>query len=116
MSGESARDPILAVVAAIPAGSVVSYGEVAARASLPRRARLVARVLSQLPDGSAIPWHRVVRAGDCIAFARGSADFERQRELLVAEGCTVSPSGRVSGRPMAARTLDEQLWGMFPEG
>ncbi len=116
MTDEPARDSILAVVAAIPAGSVMSYGEVAARAGLPRRARLVARVLSQLPDGSAIPWQRVVRAGDCIAFARGSADFERQRALLAAEGCAVAASGRVSGRPLPAQTLDEQLWGMFPRG
>jgi methylated-DNA-protein-cysteine methyltransferase-like protein len=114
MKDVPARDSILAVVAAIPAGSVMSYGEVAARAGLPRRARLVARVLSQLPDGSAIPWHRVVRAGDGIAFARGSADFHRQRELLLADGCEVSAGGRVSGRPLPARTLDEQLWGMFP--
>jgi methylated-DNA-protein-cysteine methyltransferase-like protein len=114
MKDASARDSILAVVAAIPPGSVLSYGEVAARAGLPRRARLVARVLSQLPDGSEIPWQRVVRAGDCIAFARGSADFDRQRALLLAEGCAVSAGGRVSGRPLPAQTLDEQLWGMFP--
>jgi methylated-DNA-protein-cysteine methyltransferase-like protein len=112
----STSDTILAVVAAIPPGTVVSYGEVAARASLPRRARLVARVLSQLPDGSAIPWHRVLRAGHCIAFARDSADFDRQRALLLAEGCKVSASGRVSARPMPAGTLDEQLWGMFAGG
>jgi methylated-DNA-protein-cysteine methyltransferase-like protein len=116
MSVASARDSILAVVAAIPSGSVMSYGEVAARASMPRRARLVARVLSQLPDGSAVPWHRVVRAGGCIAFAPDSADFERQRALLLAEGCKVSASGRVSARPMPTGTLDEQLWGMFADG
>lgn len=117
MSGDASRDAILAVVGAIPPGSVLSYGEVAERAGLPRRARLVARILSQLPDGSGVPWHRVVRAGGCIAFALGSADFDRQRALLVAEGCKVAASGRVGGRPLPARTLDEQLWGgLFEPG
>lgn len=111
MNADQARAAILAAVAAIPAGAVQSYGRVAELAGLPRRARLVARTLSQLPDGSPLPWYRVVRAGDCIAFAPGSADFERQRALLLAEGCQVSANGRVSSRAVPAATLDEQIWG-----
>ncbi len=111
MNPDQARAAILAAVAAIPAGAVQSYGRVAQLAGLPKRARLVARTLSQLPDGSGFPWHRVVRAGDCIAFAPGSADFDRQRALLLAEGCKVSTNGRVSPRAAPVATLDEQLWG-----
>lgn len=111
MNAEQARAAILAVVAGIPAGVVLSYGRVAELAGLPKRARLVARTLSQLPDASGLPWHRVVRAGDCIAFAPESADFDRQRALLLAEGCKVSMSGRVSARSAPAATLDEQIWG-----
>lgn len=111
MNADQARAAILAAVAAIPAGTVQSYGLVAERAGLPRRARLVARTLSQLPADSGLPWYRVVRAGDCIAFAPGSADFDRQRALLLAEGCKVSASGRVSGRLAPVATLDEELWG-----
>ncbi|MGH3708224.1 MAG: MGMT family protein [Pseudonocardiaceae bacterium] len=48
------------VIAAIPAGSVLAYGEVAARAGLPGRARLVGRILAE--DGHDLPWHRVLRA------------------------------------------------------
>ena len=48
------------VVAAIPAGSVLAYGQVAARAGLPGRARLVGRILAE--DGDDLPWHRVLRA------------------------------------------------------
>jgi methylated-DNA-protein-cysteine methyltransferase-like protein len=115
MTADAARAAIVSVVAAIPAGTVISYGEIAERAGLPRRARLVARVLSQLPDGNGLPWHRVLRAGGHIAFAPGSADFCRQRELLLAEGCKVSASGRVSGQPAPARTLDAELWGSLFE-
>ena len=49
---------VRAVVMAIPAGEVLSYGEVADRAGL-RSARLVGRILAE-SDG--LPWHRVVRA------------------------------------------------------
>ena len=42
----------------IPPGRVASYGQVAEEAGLPGRARLVGRVLSLLPEGSPVPWHR----------------------------------------------------------
>ena len=116
VSGEQARERILSAVAAIPRGSVLSYGAVAFRAGLPGRARLVARVLSQLPDGHDLPWHRVLRASGSIAFAPGSVDFERQRCLLEAEACTVSAQGRVKSAPRQPQTLDEALWGgLFPD-
>jgi len=53
-------DRVRAVVAAIPPGSVLAYGDVAARAGLPGRARLVGRILAE--DGHDLPWHRVLRA------------------------------------------------------
>jgi methylated-DNA-protein-cysteine methyltransferase-like protein len=48
------------VIAEIPAGSVLAYGDVAAHAGLPGRARLVGRILAE--DGHDLPWHRVLRA------------------------------------------------------
>ncbi len=51
------------VILAIPPGSVLSYGEVAARAGVPS-ARQVGRLLAE--DGQDLPWHRVLRAdGRC---------------------------------------------------
>lgn len=106
----------MAVIAAIPPGAVASYGAVAARAGLPGRARMVARVLSQLPAGSGLPWHRVLRANGCIAFPSGGAEFERQRRLLLAEGCAVSERGRVEAAVHPPESLDEALWGgLFPD-
>ena len=76
------REQILLTVAAIPEGRVATYGEVAAAAGLPGRARLVGRVLRELPDGSRIPWHRVVAAGGRIA-ERGALDGRAgEREQL----------------------------------
>jgi methylated-DNA-protein-cysteine methyltransferase related protein len=105
------RDAILAAVLAIPQGSIRAYGEVARRAGLPGRARMVARVLAEQPDGSQVPWHRVVRSGGLIAFAPGSADFDRQRVRLEAEGCRVTVSGRVIPKAEPeAQSLDRLLW------
>jgi methylated-DNA-protein-cysteine methyltransferase-like protein len=49
---------VRAIVAAIPAGEVLSYGEVAALAGL-SSARQVGRILAGSND---LPWHRVIRA------------------------------------------------------
>ncbi|NTW87470.1 MAG: hypothetical protein HGB30_15040, partial [Holophagaceae bacterium] len=51
---------VLAVVAQIPMGRLASYGQVAALAGYPQRPRQVGMVLSGLPEGSPLPWHRVV--------------------------------------------------------
>ena len=71
---------------AIPAGHVTSYGEVAKRAGLPGYARLVCRVLRELPDRSATPWWRVVRADGHSAMAADSSGGALQRRRLQAEG------------------------------
>ncbi len=42
-----------------------TYGEVARLAGSPRAARAVGRRIERLPEGSTLPWHRVVnRHGD----------------------------------------------------
>jgi len=97
---------ILAAVRAIPRGKVAGYGEVAALAGLPGRARLAARVLSMNAD-PALPWHRVLRADGRIAFPEGSAQWREQVQRLRAEGLEVR-GGRVSRRPA---TLDAAIWG-----
>lgn len=71
---------------AIPKGHVTSYGEVAKRAGLPGYARLVCRVLRELPDRAATPWWRVVRADGRSAMDADSASGAEQRRRLKAEG------------------------------
>lgn len=86
-SEADARARIHLVVAAIPAGRVSTYGEIASFAGLPRRARLVGRTLSQLPARSRLPWHRVLRADGRIAPRGGGEDVQRRR--LETEGILV---------------------------
>ncbi len=74
------------VVARIPRGRVCSYGKVAELAGLPRRARLVGRVLSRLPPGTKLPWHRVVNARGELSLPSGSEGAQQQSRRLEAEG------------------------------
>lgn len=92
------RHRILATVDSIPRGRVASYGQIARLAGLPRRARLVGRVLSELPSGSELPWHRVVNAAGHIS-RRGDGRGEReQRRRLRAEGVVLLRGGRIDLR------------------
>jgi len=100
---------IWAVVAAIPRGEALSYGEVARRAGLPRRARLVARALQAAPEHLHLPWHRVVNARGAISLPAGSQDHAEQRRRLEAEG-VVFHNGRIAAFRASPATLDEILW------
>jgi methylated-DNA-protein-cysteine methyltransferase-like protein len=80
------RELVWRIVHSIPAGKVSNYGDIAKHAGLPRGARLVGRVLSQLPEGSTLPWHRVVNSRGCISFPPGSEQYREQRERLIGEG------------------------------
>jgi len=109
----SPADAILDVVRRIPRGRVTTYGLVAARAGLPRRARLVGQVLGALPDDSPLPWHRVVAAGGRIAFPAGSPAREHQVSRLLQEGVDAGRS-RIDlaryGWGAPEGDLDRWLW------
>ena len=92
---EILRHRILATVDAIPCGRVASYGQVAQEAGLPRRARLVGRVLSTLPARSPLPWHRVVNARGELSPRGDGASVREQRRRLEGEGVRFDGHGRV---------------------
>lgn len=74
------------VIAQIPYGKVANYGQIARIAGLGRRARLVGYALHSTPDGTDLPWHRVINAQGRISFPDGSSSYSRQRNLLESEG------------------------------
>jgi methylated-DNA-protein-cysteine methyltransferase related protein len=80
MAETGLTERVLAVVGALPAGAVVTYGEVAAEAGRPGAARAVGRVLAR--HGGHVPWWRVVTASGRLV---PGAEKEQTRRL-VAEG------------------------------
>jgi methylated-DNA-protein-cysteine methyltransferase-like protein len=110
---DAVRDSIMDVIARIPSGKVTTYGAVARQAGWPRHSRLVGRVLSALPQGSALPWHRVLASGGRIALPEGSRARCEQLERLGEEGVDVT-GGRVNlrnyGWKASAEDLDRWLW------
>ncbi|MDQ7881059.1 MGMT family protein [Atlantibacter hermannii] len=81
------------IVASIPEGHVTTYGDVALLAGSPRAARQVGGVLKRLPEGSRLPWHRVVNRHGAISLT--GPDLQRQREALLSEGIMVSGDGHI---------------------
>ena len=69
------------VVARIPRGRVATYGQVARLAGLPGRARLVGYALAAVPDGSRLPWHRVVNARGQISPRADGGPWDRIQRL-----------------------------------
>ncbi|CAH0991385.1 DNA base-flipping protein [Sinobacterium norvegicum] len=83
------QQQILTTVAAIPAGFVASYGDIAQLAGLSNQARLVGAVLKKLPANSAIPWHRVINSRGQISLPLDSDGYRRQKALLEDEGLII---------------------------
>lgn len=96
-------------VAEIPRGQVASYGGIARRAGLPRRARLVGHALKVAPASLKLPWHRVLNARGAISLPAGSSAHRLQRRLLEEEG-VVFRRGRVDLSQGGGPDLDELLW------
>lgn len=85
-AGASLTETIWQCVAAIPPGKVASYGQIARLAGYPSHSRYVGSTLRQLPKGSTLPWHRVLRSSGELAFPPASPAWKRQKRLLEAEG------------------------------
>lgn len=96
------------IVAAIPSGQVMAYGEIAKAAGFPRHARMVSKAMSR--STNKLPWHRVVRSDGSLAFALESQEYETQKTRLIREGAAVL-NGKVSVVQTELDDLDELIWG-----
>ena len=75
---------VLLAAAEVPAGKVVSYGEIARRIGRPAGSRAVGQALGRNPVPIVIPCHRVVAAGGQLGGYTGGLDIKRK--LLRLEG------------------------------
>ena len=74
---ETFCNEVYSVVREIPAGSVVTYGDIAALLEMPQYSRMVGRALKQVPIGRLVP------------------GWDEQRQLLSDEGVSFRKNGCV---------------------
>lgn len=79
---------VFLLLAAVPTGQVISYGELARHAGYRGHARQVGRLMKQLPPDTRLPWHRVIRSDGRIVAG------QEQVSRLLSEGIVVR-HGRV---------------------
>ena len=86
------------LVAQVPKGKVVTYGQVAALLGAPRAARAVGTALRYLPGSltRTVPWQRVINAAGGISLRGDVLRAEEQRWLLEGEGIEFDRHGKVN--------------------
>src|SRR6202012_5569537 len=77
---------VYAVARAIPPGSTMTYGEIAARLGDPLLARAVGQAMGENPFTIVMPCHRVMAAGGKFGRFSAYGGFETKRRLLRIEG------------------------------
>ncbi|MCX7553434.1 MGMT family protein [Marinicella sp. S1101] len=77
---------IIELIAAIPAGQVATYGQIAAMAGNHRAARQVSRVLHTCTSKYQLPWHRVIGAAGKISIPKDQPGYTKQKKKLEEEG------------------------------
>ena len=81
---------VYALVALIPAGKIMTYGQISQVLGGVYSAKLVGFAMSSAPDDPDLPCHRVVsRLGEM------APGWQEQRGLLASEGAPCLPDGRV---------------------
>ena len=96
----SFRDAVYALVARIPQGKVMTYGQIAALVGHPRAARQVGQIAHFGPND--LPWWRVVNKQGGLAGAYTNGGRSEHRRALEADGVDVSDEYKVR--------VEELLW------
>ena len=98
------RESVYALVRQIPAGRVMTYGQIAGSLGEGYTARTIGYVLHGSPDD--VPWQRVINAQGKCSTGRLTIPINLQQEILVSEGVKFDARGKCD--------LDVYLW--WPEG
>lgn len=88
MDQDTFRQEVYNVVAAIPPGRVVTYGQIAYLIGKPQCSRMVGQALHNVPSGLHLPCHRVVNSQGRLAPC-----WDEQKTLLADEGVTLKKNG-----------------------
>jgi methylated-DNA-protein-cysteine methyltransferase related protein len=93
---DSYFDRVYEIVARIPRGKVVTYGQIAAYLGHPRAARTVGWAMHSAPRHLRLPCHRVVNAAGTVAPGEIFGGAAVQRRRLEVEGITFTRGGRIN--------------------
>ncbi|WP_455673613.1 MGMT family protein [Phocaeicola sp.] len=83
-------EEVYSIVKEIPAGRVMTYGQIARLIGKPQCSRRVGQAMFHAPEGQHLPCHRVVNSQ-----GRPVPGWEEQKELLKKEGVTIKANGCV---------------------
>lgn len=93
-SSRAFRERVLELIGKIPEGHVMTYGQLAEIAGMPRHARAVGDILHGLSTHTDLPWWRVINAsGKISTYKVGTGEL--QRGLLEREGVAFDASGKI---------------------
>lgn len=92
-SAASLRQRVLALVARIPPGRVMTYGQLALLAGQPGAAQQVGFIMNGVLKAGEVPWQRVINAQGRVSTHKLGLG-ELQEELLRAEGVELDDTGR----------------------
>lgn len=98
------RECVFAIVRQIPAGRVMTYGQLAIILGEGYTARTVGYVMHASDED--VPWQRVINAQGKCSTGRLTIPLNLQQEILEAEGVVFNATGKCD--------LDKFRW--FPEG
>jgi methylated-DNA-protein-cysteine methyltransferase-like protein len=103
---QSQFEEIYHIVRCIPPGKVATYGQIARMLGQPQAARTVGWAMGAVPEGSDVPWQRVINSRGTISMPPGSPGAILQRALLEAEGVVFDAKGRVNLKVYGWEGLD----------
>ncbi|MDM5329762.1 MGMT family protein [Neobacillus sp. CF12] len=87
-------EKVIEIIKNIPAGKVMTYGQIAREAGSPRAARQVVRALHSMSRKHRLPWHRVVNAQGQIAL-QDDESYQEQLFSLESEGVEIGLGGKI---------------------
>lgn len=70
----------------VPAGKVVTYGQLAALAGRPKASRAVGMLMRNNPDAPRTPCHRVVASDGSLHGYSGKGGIAGKHQMLISEG------------------------------
>lgn len=94
---------VYSVVAAIPAGCVVTYGQIASLVGRPQCSRMVGQAMHNVPEELHLPCHRVVNSRGRLV-----PGWTEQRVLLENEGVRFKANGFVDMKKSQWEFMKEQ--------